>query len=49
MDHPITGLVTAAGAWVKTGLAIYVAELERQNLLRKIGQSLGVDAKTTQS
>ena len=35
-----TGLVTAARARVKTGLAVYLAELGQQKLLMTIGQYL---------
>ena len=41
MDNLITGLVTAALADVKTCLAVYLAELEQQNLLIAIGQFQG--------
>ena len=41
MDNFSTGLVTAARADVKTGLAVYLAELEQQNLCFVIGQFLG--------
>ena len=33
-DDPTTRLVTAARAGVKTGLAVYLAELEPQNLFK---------------
>ena len=36
-----TGLVTAARARVKTGLVVYLAKLEQQNLLSINGQLLG--------
>ena len=42
MDNFSTALVTATRASVKTGLAVYLAELEQQNLLLiTIGQLLG--------
>ena len=39
-DMDSTGLVTAARARVKTGLAVYLAELGQQKLLRTIGRYL---------
>ena len=36
-----TGLVTAARVGVNTGLVVYLARLEQQNLLSIIGQFLG--------
>ena len=36
-----TGPVTASRVGVKTGLAVYLAELEQQNLFIAIGQFLG--------
>ena len=41
MDNSSIGLVTSARAGVKTGLVVYLAELEQQNLLCIIGQFLG--------
>ena len=38
MDNFSTGLVTASRAGVKTGLAVYLAELEQQNLFIAVGQ-----------
>ena len=40
-DPQWTRLVTAARAGVKTGLVVYLARLEQQNLLSIIGQFLG--------
>ena len=40
MDNSSTGLVTAARAGVKTGLVVYLARLEQQNLFSIIGQYL---------
>ena len=41
MNNFKTGLVTAARADVKTGLAVYLVELEQQNLFIAIGQFSG--------
>ena len=41
MDNFSAGLVTAARAGVRTGLAVNLAELEQQNLFRAVGQFLG--------
>ena len=41
MDNFSTGLVTTGRAGVKTGLAVYLAELEEQNLCIAIGPFLG--------
>ena len=41
MDNFSTELVTAPRVGVKTGLAVYLAELEQQNLLVTIGQFSG--------
>ena len=46
---PDTRLFTAARAIVKTGLGVYLAELEQQNLLRTNGQFLGVVTKKVSS
>ena len=45
MDNSSTVLSTAARAGVKTGLAVYLAILEQQNLLSMIGQFLGLVTK----
>ena len=45
MDNFSSGLVTAAKASVKTGLAVYHAELEQQNMFIAIGQFLGRSLK----
>ena len=37
MDNSSTGLVSAAKASIKTGLAVHLAELEQQNLFIAIG------------
>ena len=42
MDNSSTGLVTAARAGVKTGLVVYLAALEQQNLLSNMDQFLGL-------
>ena len=41
IDNLTTGLLAAARADVKTGLAVYLAELQQQNLCIAIGQFLG--------
>ena len=41
IDSSSSGLVIAAGAWVKAGLVSYHAVLEQQNLLFAIGQFWG--------
>ena len=41
MDSSNIGLLTAADAGVRTGLAVYLAELQQQNLLSRIGQFSG--------
>ena len=40
MDNSSTGLVTAARAGVKTGLAVYLDALKQQNMMSIIGQFL---------
>ena len=45
MDNFSTGLVTAARTNVKTGLAVYFAELGEQNLFIALGQFLGPVSK----
>ena len=45
MENFCTGLVTAARAGVKSGLAAYLAELEQQNMFIAIGQFLGRSLK----
>ena len=45
MDKLSTGQATAPRASVKTCLAVYLAELEQQNLLGTIGQFLGPVSK----
>ena len=42
---PALGLVTAARAGVKAGLAVYLAVLLQQSLLSTIGQFLGLGTK----
>ena len=45
MDNFSTGVVTAARADVKTGLAVHHAELLHQNLFITIGECLGLVTK----